>query len=145
MCGTFPGPHPLDGARVSNILPALADELGLDETEGVVVLSIRNGSVAQSLGFRKGDIILDVGDEHITTVVDLEKAVANRRRAWAVSVKRGAESAAAPGSGLTAVARWIQFSNPARSTSSSSLRQASCWGRSASLCSCRPSVPPLPR
>src|SRR5690606_28729133 len=26
------GRHPLDGARVSNILPAVADELGIDET-----------------------------------------------------------------------------------------------------------------
>ena len=35
------GQHPLDGARVSNILPGIADEMGLDDTSGVVVLSVR--------------------------------------------------------------------------------------------------------
>ena len=83
------GPHPLDGARVSNILPALADEMGLDETEGVVILSVRNGSVAQSLGFKKGDIIVEIGEEKIAGVDDLEQAVSARKRLWQVSVKRG--------------------------------------------------------
>ncbi len=35
------GVHPFDGARVSNILPSVADELGIDEREGVVILSVR--------------------------------------------------------------------------------------------------------
>ena len=85
------GPHPLDGARVSNILPALADEMSLDETEGVVILSVRNGSVAESLGFRRGDIVIEVGDAKITDVKQLEDAVSNRRRRWSMSVKRGGQ------------------------------------------------------
>ena len=35
------GNHPFDGARVANILPAVADELGLEEQEGVVILALR--------------------------------------------------------------------------------------------------------
>ncbi|MGE0053938.1 MAG: Do family serine endopeptidase [Hyphomicrobium sp.] len=83
------GPHPLDGARVSNILPGLADEMGLDDTDGVVILSVRNGSVAKSLGFRQGDIVVEVGGATIANVGDLEKALAGRKRMWSVSVKRG--------------------------------------------------------
>jgi len=83
------GPHPLDGARVSNILPGLADEMGLDETEGVVILSVRNGSVARSLGFRPGDIVVEIGGKTIANVVDVEQALATRQRMWSVSVKRG--------------------------------------------------------
>jgi len=83
------GPHPLDGARVSNILPGLADEMGLDDTEGVVILSVRNGSVARSLGFRPGDIVVEIGGKTIANVVDVEEALATRKRMWSVSVKRG--------------------------------------------------------
>lgn len=83
------GNNPLDGARVSNILPGLADEMGLDEVEGVVIISVRNGSVSQSLGFKPGDIIVEVAGSKIANVADLEKAVGGRQRLWQVSVKRG--------------------------------------------------------
>ena len=83
------GQHPLDGARVSNILPALADEMGLDQTEGVVVLSIRNGSISQNLGFRPGDIIVEIAGAPIANVAGLEAAVSGRKRLWQISVKRG--------------------------------------------------------
>lgn len=83
------GPHPLDGARVSNILPAMADELNLDDTQGVIVIAVRNGSVAQNLGFRQGDLILSVQGKDLKTVAELEAAVEGRQRIWQISVKRG--------------------------------------------------------
>ena len=83
------GNHPLDGARVSNIVPAIADEMSLDQTDGVVVLSVRNGSAAQSLGFRPGDILVAVNGVEATTVSDVEKALTEHQRLWQISVKRG--------------------------------------------------------
>jgi S1-C subfamily serine protease len=83
------GAHPLDGARVSNISPAVSDELGLDEGEGVVILLVRNGSVAQRLGFRRGDIVVEAGGAKISNVQDLEAAVSTRKRSWNISVRRG--------------------------------------------------------
>ncbi len=83
------GTHPLDGARVSNILPALADELNLDDASGVAVLSLRNGSVAQSLGFRSGDVIVSVQGKDVETVEALESALSGRQRVWQIAVRRG--------------------------------------------------------
>jgi Do/DeqQ family serine protease len=83
------GNHPLDGTRVSNILPGIADEMGLDETKGVVIVSVRNGSLAQNLGFQPGDIVIEVSGKKIATVADLEKSLSSRQRLWQVSVKRG--------------------------------------------------------
>jgi Do/DeqQ family serine protease len=83
------GQHPLDGARVSNILPGVADEMGLDEAEGVVILSVRNGSVAARLGFQPGDVIVEIGNNKIANVTDLEGAVGTRQRVWRLSVQRG--------------------------------------------------------
>ena len=83
------GQHPLDGARVSNILPGLVDEMGLDAMEGVVVLSVRRSSTAARLGFQPGDIIAQINGKPVTTVADLETRVATRQRMWLVAVKRG--------------------------------------------------------
>ena len=41
---------PLGGARVANLSPALADEMGLDNTDtGVVIIDIEDGSLAEQL------------------------------------------------------------------------------------------------
>ena len=83
------GVHPFDGARVANLGPAVADELGLEDFKGVVIMSIRAGSTANRLGFEVGDVIAQVGRDAIATVADLEKAVATRQRLWSLAVKRG--------------------------------------------------------
>jgi Do/DeqQ family serine protease len=83
------GAHPFDGARAANILPAVADELGLDDQEGVVLLSVRPNSTAARLGFQAGDIVVQVGQERITTVVQLEGALRERQRSWLMLVRRG--------------------------------------------------------
>jgi Do/DeqQ family serine protease len=83
------GQHPLDGARVANLLPSIAEELGVVEQEGVVILSVRSGSPAASLGFRPGDVVMHVGRESISSVNQLERAVRERQRVWRIGVKRG--------------------------------------------------------
>jgi S1-C subfamily serine protease len=85
------GNHPLDGARVSNILPAVADELNLDQSGGVVILSVRNGSAAQNLSFRPGDIVVAVNGAEIKNVSQLEQVLSARQRLWQISVKRGGQ------------------------------------------------------
>jgi Do/DeqQ family serine protease len=83
------GAHPFDGARVANLVPSIADELGVAEQEGVVVLSVRQGSTAARLGFQPGDVIVQVGRQRIGTLTELENAVRERQRVWQVVFKRG--------------------------------------------------------
>jgi S1-C subfamily serine protease len=82
------GQHPFDGARVSNILPGLADELGIDEGEGVAIVSVRSGSLAQRLGFQPGDVIVEIGRAPVASLDDLEKMLGTRQRTWIVGVRR---------------------------------------------------------
>ncbi len=82
------GTHPFDGARASTILPALADELGLDEDQGVVILSVRPGSIAANLGFAAGDIVVSVNGQPIDTVATLETQVRQKQAVWQLEVKR---------------------------------------------------------
>jgi Do/DeqQ family serine protease len=86
------GAHPFDGARIANIGPAVADELGLDEPEGVVILSVRQGSTSARIGFQPGDIIQQVGRERIATLAELEAVLKERQRVWLVQIKRGGQS-----------------------------------------------------
>jgi S1-C subfamily serine protease len=86
------GQHPFDGARVGNILPGVTDELGLEDEDGVVVLSVRAGSTAGRLGFKQGDVIVQVGRQKIATVTELEGALKDKPQLWQVVVKRGAQS-----------------------------------------------------
>jgi serine protease Do len=55
------GPHPLAGATVANLSPALAEELALDPfAEGVVIANAAPGSPASRAGLRRGVAVLAV-------------------------------------------------------------------------------------
>jgi len=83
------GAHPFDGARVGNILPGTADELGIEDQTGVVILQVRPDSRAARIGFQAGDIIQQVGRTKIETVNGLDAALKERQEAWQIVLKRG--------------------------------------------------------
>ncbi|MGZ3410846.1 MAG: DegQ family serine endoprotease [Xanthobacteraceae bacterium] len=83
---------PFLGATVSNLSPALADELRLDPSaSGVVVTEIEDGSVAQNLGFQKGDLVLAVNNAKIEQTRDLERATREQSHAWRVTIQRNGQ------------------------------------------------------
>jgi serine protease Do len=84
------GRHPLAGAKVANLSPAFADELGLDLAgRGVIVLGTSTGSVAQRLGLEPGDIVAGVNGRAIGTVEQLRERLREGRAPWAIAIKRG--------------------------------------------------------
>jgi S1-C subfamily serine protease len=86
------GRSPFQGARVSNISPAVADELHLDvDTEGVVVTDLADGGTAANVGFQKGDIIVSVNNQKILKTSDLEKATRDSSRLWRITLVRGGQ------------------------------------------------------
>src|SRR5262245_10540145 len=85
-------PSPFQGARVSNLSPALADSLRLDPSaQGVVIVDIANGSPAQSLGFQRGDLVLSVNSAKIAKTRDLERATGQQSRRWSITIVRGGQ------------------------------------------------------
>jgi Do/DeqQ family serine protease len=86
------GRSPLQGAKVANISPAVADELHLDaDSEGVVVTDLADGGTAASVGFQKGDIITAVNSQKIARTSDLEKATRESVRVWRITLVRGGQ------------------------------------------------------
>ncbi|MFP4537099.1 MAG: DegQ family serine endoprotease [Dichotomicrobium sp.] len=93
------GDHPFAGATVENLSPAVAQELRIRETSGVVVRETASYSPARRVGLRPGDIILELNGTRIERVRDLESALGERARIWRVAIKRGGET-------LRTVIRW---------------------------------------
>ena len=84
------GESPLAGAKVANLSPALAEELGSHSfARGVVVLEVARGSPAHRLQLQTGDLVLRVNDDEIKDVGQLRRAVAAARGSWKLSVRRG--------------------------------------------------------
>jgi Do/DeqQ family serine protease len=83
---------PFLGAKVANLSPALAEELRLDSAaEGVAVIAVADGSVAQSIGFQKGDVVLTVNSEAIAKTADLQRVAAQPTRLWRITILRGGQ------------------------------------------------------
>jgi Do/DeqQ family serine protease len=83
---------PFTGAKVANLSPALADELRLDTAaQGVVITSVADGSTAQTIGFRKGDIVLSVNNQKIEKSADLDRVTRAGGRAWRVTINRAGQ------------------------------------------------------
>jgi Do/DeqQ family serine protease len=83
---------PFLGVKAANLSPALAEELKLDpSTEGVVIIEVANGSVAQSLGFQRGDVVLLVNSMTIAHTRDLDRATREQNRLWRISVSRNGQ------------------------------------------------------
>ncbi len=83
---------PFSGAKVANLSPALADELRLDtQSHGVAIVSVTDGSTAQTIGFRKGDIVVSVNNQKIEKSADLDRITRAGGRQWRVTINRGGQ------------------------------------------------------
>jgi S1-C subfamily serine protease len=85
------GNHPLGGAKVANLSPAVAEELSLTETKGVVVLETEFYSHARRIGIQPGDIVVEINGEKIENARGLEKAMSKGTRVWRMSIQRKGE------------------------------------------------------
>ena len=59
-----------------------------DMKRGVVVVRSGEGSVAERLGLKKGDIVLTINSKKVSTVKTFKKFVSYRRELWRISILR---------------------------------------------------------
>jgi Do/DeqQ family serine protease len=85
------GRHPLTGAKVANLSPAVAQEVGMDDDtrEGVVVIEVQGRTPAARIGVRRGDIVVAVNNEKVGSVKQLVTVLAIGGGGWRLSVERG--------------------------------------------------------
>lgn len=86
------GFHPLDGATIVNMSPALGEEIGVDPyVKGVMIYRLERRSTAQANRLKPGDLIVDVNDRNITSTAELESLLSRlpRDADWSLSIDRG--------------------------------------------------------
>jgi Do/DeqQ family serine protease len=89
---TIKSRSPFGGAKVANLSPALADRLQITNVDsGVVVVSVADGSFANSFGFQHGDVVLEVNGQKINSTRDLERVTHNASSLWRVTILRGGQ------------------------------------------------------
>jgi Do/DeqQ family serine protease len=87
---TIGGRSPFQGVRVANLSPALAERLRLStDTEGVVILGVEGGSVADNVGFQHGDVVQAVNGRKIVRTRDLARVTSQAARLWRITIMRG--------------------------------------------------------
>ena len=79
---------PFGGATVANLNPALAEELGIEPEDGVIVLSLRRRSFARQAGLSPGDFIVNLNGRDIESVDALETELSRPTRQWTFAIKR---------------------------------------------------------
>ena len=79
------------GLTVQRLTPQMAESLGLEKLEGVVVTAVESGSAAEESGIRRGDVILEVDRRTVRNMDEYKKAVAGVRKGRGVLflVRRG--------------------------------------------------------
>ena len=84
------GRHPLAGARVANLSPAVAEEMGIEERggSGVIIIEVESGTPAARLGVRRGDIVIGVNEDRVTSVEVLVTALTRAAGGWRLSFER---------------------------------------------------------
>ncbi|EEA95801.1 Do family serine endopeptidase [Pseudovibrio sp. JE062] len=83
------GNSPFTGVRVMNLSPAVAEELRMyNEFSGVVIADIQARSNAAYVGFKPGDIVVEINGAEVTSTKDLSKLTAKRQRTWNITFKR---------------------------------------------------------
>jgi S1-C subfamily serine protease len=84
---------PFAGATLVNLSPAVADELQIDiSQDGVVVSDVEENGIAARAGFRKGDQILAINGQRLTTTKDVERAMRSGGGGyWEITINRGGQ------------------------------------------------------
>jgi serine protease Do len=79
------------GMTVQRLTPQIAESLGLDKADGVVVTAVESGSAADEAGIRRGDVIMEIDRKPIRSLDEYKKSVAAIRKGKGVLflVRRG--------------------------------------------------------
>lgn len=79
------------GLSVQRLTPQIAESLGLEKTDGIVVSAVEPGSAADEAGIRRGDVIVEIDRKPIRNLEEYKKSIATVRKGKGVLflVRRG--------------------------------------------------------
>ncbi|HET9917992.1 MAG TPA: DegQ family serine endoprotease [Candidatus Binatia bacterium] len=79
------------GLTVQRLTPQIAESLGLEKSEGVVVSAVEPGSAADEAGIRRGDVLMEIDRRPIRNLDEYRKSIAAIKKGRGVLflVRRG--------------------------------------------------------
>ncbi len=82
------------GLTVQPVTPQLAENLGLERAEGLVITAVKRGSAAEEAGLRSGDVITEINRQPIKNLADYNRELTRSEKAKSVLllVRRGQSS-----------------------------------------------------
>lgn len=84
------GRNPLSGAFITGLTPSISEDYNLAyEDGGVVIYSIRNGSLARLNGLLPGDVIVAINQKPIKTVAEVLRYLSRSSDGWNIEYRRG--------------------------------------------------------
>ena len=87
------GAHPLAGAEIVNLSPAVIEEFAFNgPAAGVLVAKVERGSPAARHGFRPGDMLRSIDGHELTDTAATEAVLRAGGRPWRISIWRGGRS-----------------------------------------------------
>ena len=75
ITGTETGTSKKLGITVQELTPKLAESLGINEKQGLIITDINAGSAAAEAGIQRGDIILEINREKIENLAQYKQAM----------------------------------------------------------------------
>jgi serine protease Do len=90
VAGTETGTSKKLGITVQELTPKLAESLGMEETQGLIITDINAGSAAAEAGIQRGDIILEINREKVESVAQYKKVLqaAQEKKTILLLIKR---------------------------------------------------------
>ena len=81
---------PFTGVTVVNVSPAVAEAMALDSGKGgIAVTEVESGSAAAEIGLARGDVILGLNDQSITSTRQFERTTGRGRGYYLLTLSRG--------------------------------------------------------
>ena len=79
------------GLTVQRLTPQIAESLGLERVEGLVITAVEPGSAGDEAGLRRGDVILEIDRKPVRSLPDYRKAIEGARKGKGILflVRRG--------------------------------------------------------
>jgi Do/DeqQ family serine protease len=85
------GKSPFAGATVVNLSPAVMEEQGYQgkRRKGVLITAVEQGSSAAGVGFRQGDVVVEVNGQAVASTKELDDIAAGRTSRYRLVIERG--------------------------------------------------------
>lgn len=90
LAGNETGTSKKLGMSVQELTPKLAESLGIEDTQGVIITDIQSGSSAAESGLKRGDIILEINRKKVENIEAYKEALqeAKEKNSLLLLIKR---------------------------------------------------------